>query len=243
MALARALINQPSVLLLDEPLGALDLKLRKQMQAELTRLQRKVGITFVYVTHDQEEALSMSDRIAVMDRGRVLQVGTPAEVYGDPADRFVMEFIGSPNVLGGRLQRLRGDCAEVALTGGGRVRARHAGGLAVGAAVALLVRPERVRLSASPPPEPALPVAGHVTKIANLGFITHCFVRLSDRQDALVYRVDEATGGAAADRIEEGQRVYLWWDDEDARVFPAGDETLTAGPPSAAPGEARREHT
>ena len=106
VALARALINHPSVLLLDEPLGALDLKLRKQMQAELTRLQRRVGITFVYVTHDQDEAMSMSDRIAVMDRGRVLQVGTPAEIYRDPADRFVMEFIGSPNVFAGRVERL-----------------------------------------------------------------------------------------------------------------------------------------
>jgi spermidine/putrescine transport system ATP-binding protein len=117
VALARALINHPSVLLLDEPLGALDLKLRKQMQAELTRLQRKVGITFVYVTHDQDEALSMSDRIAVMDRGRVLQVGTPAEIYGDPADRFVMEFIGSPNVFAGRVERLGDGEADVAIPG------------------------------------------------------------------------------------------------------------------------------
>ena len=117
VALARALINHPSVLLLDEPLGALDLKLRKQMQAELTRLQRRVGITFVYVTHDQDEALSMSDRIAVMDRGRVLQVGTPAEIYGDPADRFVMEFIGSPNVFAGRVERLGAGVADVAIPG------------------------------------------------------------------------------------------------------------------------------
>jgi spermidine/putrescine transport system ATP-binding protein len=87
VALARALVNQPAVLLLDEPLGALDLKLRKQMQLELTRLQRQVGITFVYVTHDQEEALAMSDRIAVMDHGRILQIGTPAEIYGAPANR------------------------------------------------------------------------------------------------------------------------------------------------------------
>ena len=134
VALARALINRPSVLLLDEPLGALDLKLRKQMQAELTRLQRQVGITFVYVTHDQDEALSMSDRIAVMDRGRVLQVGTPAEIYGDPADRFVMEFIGSPNVFAGRVERLAAGGADVAIPGVGAVRARDAGGLGMGAA-------------------------------------------------------------------------------------------------------------
>src|SRR5690606_29712788 len=91
VALARALINHPSVLLLDEPLGALDLKLRKQMQIELTRLQRQVGITFVYVTHDQEEAMAMSDRIGVMNGGRLLQVGTPSEIYDQPTHRFVME--------------------------------------------------------------------------------------------------------------------------------------------------------
>jgi len=239
VALARALINHPSVLLLDEPLGALDLKLRKQMQAELTRLQRKVGITFVYVTHDQEEALSMSDRIAVMDRGRVLQVGTPAEIYGDPADRFVMEFIGSPNVFAGRLEGLRDDCAEVALPGAGRVRARPAARIEVGAAVALLVRPERIRLSAAPLPDAAPQVAGQITKVANLGFITHYFVRLSDRQDALAYRLNDVEG-SAADRLEEGQRVYLWWDDKDARVFPAGAGTQTAGTPSDEPGATRR---
>ena len=128
------------MLLLDEPLGALDLKLRKQMQAELTRLQRRVGITFVYVTHDQDEAMSMSDRIAVMDRGRVLQVGTPAEIYRDPADRFVMEFIGSPNVFAAvwrprQRQIRRGNpCRSCP-------RAPRGSGLGIGAAAAVLVRP------------------------------------------------------------------------------------------------------
>jgi spermidine/putrescine transport system ATP-binding protein len=109
VALARALVNRPSVLLLDEPLGALDLKLRKQMQIELTRLQRQVGITFVYVTHDQEEAMAMSDRIAVMDGGRLLQVGTPGEIYDRPSHRFVMEFIGAANSFAGRLGGRRGN--------------------------------------------------------------------------------------------------------------------------------------
>jgi spermidine/putrescine transport system ATP-binding protein len=217
VALARALINKPSVLLLDEPLGALDLKLRKQMQAELTRLQRQVGITFVYVTHDQDEALSMSDRIAVMDRGRVLQTGTPAEIYGDPADRFVMEFIGSPNVFAGRLEALAPEHATVELEGVGRVRARRADGIAVGTRVAVLVRPERIRMSvASPASGPG--VAGRITKVADLGFVTHYFVRLADRQDALVYRLGD--GAMVADRLEEGQQVHLTWDTADARLFP-----------------------
>src|SRR5215213_7039411 len=101
VALARALVNRPAVLLLDEPLGALDLKLRKEMQFELKRLQSEVGITFVYVTHDQEEALTMSDRIAIMRAGRVLQVGTPNAVYDRPADRYVADFVGEMNFLDG----------------------------------------------------------------------------------------------------------------------------------------------
>jgi spermidine/putrescine transport system ATP-binding protein len=229
VALARALINHPSVLLLDEPLGALDLKLRKQMQVELTRLQRQVGITFVYVTHDQEEALSMSDRIAVMDRGRVLQVGTPAEIYGDPADRFVMEFIGSPNVFMGRVARLAGGGVEVELPGVGLVRGRDAGGLTAGAPVALLVRPERVRVSAGPPGAAAAPLTGHITKVADLGFLAHVFVRLPDGKDALAYRLNDAGAAAAPGRLEEGQRVYLWWDEKDARVFHAGAGTHATG--------------
>jgi spermidine/putrescine transport system ATP-binding protein len=231
VALARALINQPSVLLLDEPLGALDLKLRKQMQAELTRLQRRVGITFVYVTHDQDEALSMSDRIAVMDRGRVLQVGTPAEIYGDPADRFVMEFIGSPNVFAGRVERLGEGEAEVAIPGVGAVRARRTGGLEVGAAAAVLVRPERVRLSTASP-APGAPLSGQIAKIADLGFISHYFVRLADGQEVLAYRLNGVEGGTL-DRLEEGQTVYLWWDEQDARAF-------AAGTPSDGPGATRR---
>jgi spermidine/putrescine transport system ATP-binding protein len=241
VALARALINQPSVLLLDEPLGALDLKLRKQMQAELTRLQRRVGITFVYVTHDQDEAMSMSDRIAVMDRGRVLQVGTPAEIYRDPADRFVMEFIGSPNVFVGRVERLRDGEADVAIPGVGAVRARHAGsGLGTGAAAAVLVRPERVHLSATPPAPPAAPLTGQIAKIADLGFISHYFVRLADGQEVLAYRLNRVEGGPT-DRFEEGQTVHLWWDEQDARVFAAGTQPQTAGTPSDGPGVTRRE--
>ena len=240
VALARALINHPSVLLLEEPLGALDLKLRKQMQAELTRLQRRVGITFVYVTHDQDEALSMSDRIAVMDRGQILQIGTPAEIYGDPADRFVMEFIGSPNVFAGRVQRVDAGGADVAIPGVGPVRVHHAGALAVGAAAAVLVRPERVHLSAAPPAPPVVPVTGLITKIADLGFISHYFIRLPDGQEVLAYRLNAVEGGVA-DRLEEGQRVHLWWEEKDARAFAEGAETQTAGAASHRPGDARRE--
>ena len=120
MALARALVNQPAVLLLDEPLGSLDLKLRRQMQLELSRIQREVGITFVYVTHDQEEAMTMSDRIAVMDGGRVVQVGSPQSIYEMPASRFVADFIGSSNVLAGRVVEV----GEAAVTCSSRAASR-----------------------------------------------------------------------------------------------------------------------
>ncbi len=220
VALARALVNHPAVLLLDEPLGALDLKLRKHMQTELSRLQRKVGITFVYVTHDQEEALAMSDRIAVMDRGCVLQVGTPTEIYAEPADPFVMEFIGSPNVFRGRIEAVAGGGAEIAVDEIGRVRGRMIGDIRPGGQATVMVRPERVRLSATPPPASASQVTGRVAKVANLGFITHYFVRLSERQDALAYRLNDVDGGAEI-RFDEGQQVHVWWDEGDARVFPA----------------------
>ena len=120
VALARALVNEPNVLLLDEPLGALDLKLRKQLQVELKRIQMDLGITFVYVTHDQEEALTMSDRIAVMHRGRIEQVGTPEDLYDRPATSFVADFIGTTNLLAGSVESLGPDVATVCLDSGDR---------------------------------------------------------------------------------------------------------------------------
>src|SRR6476646_2867767 len=141
VALARALVNRPNVLLLDEPLGALDLKLRKALQVELKRVQTEVGITFVYVTHDQEEALTMSDRIAVMNRGRVEQLGTPEELYERPTTRFVADFIGSTNLLRGRIEsdgRLRLSSGEIA-------RVAH-DGMTAGTEIEISVRPESITL-------------------------------------------------------------------------------------------------
>lgn len=142
VALARALVNRPSVLLLDEPLAALDLKLRKAMQVELKRIQREVGITFVFVTHDQEEALTMSDRVAVMCAGRVHQCGTPEDIYERPATRFVAEFIGTANLMSGTYV---GDA--ITLPGGVPLRTGALRGCAVGDEVSVAVRPEKVWLS------------------------------------------------------------------------------------------------
>ena len=140
VALARALVNQPKVLLLDEPLGALDLKLRQEMQQELKALQRTVGITFVFVTHDQEEALAMSERIGVMSEGRLLQVGTPREIYERPASRFVADFIGRTNLLEASVE----SAGAVRLASGDRIEAETS--MAAGSEVAVSLRPERARL-------------------------------------------------------------------------------------------------
>jgi spermidine/putrescine transport system ATP-binding protein len=148
VALARALVNRPNVLLLDEPLGALDLKLRKALQIELKRVQTEVGITFVYVTHDQEEALTMSDRIAVMHRGRVEQLGTPEELYERPTTRFVADFIGTSNLLAGTVESVDGSTASVRLASGDACLTA-ADGLATGGSIELSVRPESIRLVAT----------------------------------------------------------------------------------------------
>jgi spermidine/putrescine transport system ATP-binding protein len=147
VALARALANRPKVLLLDEPLSALDLKLRKGMQLELKRLQLDTGITFIFVTHDQEEALTMSDRIAVMNKGRILQVGTPTEVYEKPADRFVADFIGDTNFIDAVFQSSAGGTAHFNLDNGAEIQANEADGLETGQRVVLAVRPERAEIT------------------------------------------------------------------------------------------------
>jgi spermidine/putrescine transport system ATP-binding protein len=154
VALARALVNRPNVLLLDEPLGALDLKLRKRLQIELKRIQIEVGITFVYVTHDQEEALTMSDRIAVMNHGKVEQLGTPEALYERPATRFVADFIGTTNLLRGEVISTETDCAVVRLESGETCPVGRAG-RAVGDAVDISLRPEAISIRERDPDAPA----------------------------------------------------------------------------------------
>jgi spermidine/putrescine transport system ATP-binding protein len=224
VALARALVNHPSVLLLDEPLGALDLKLRKQMQIELTRLQRQVGITFVYVTHDQEEAMAMSDRIGVMNRGRLLQVGTPGEIYDRPTHRFVMEFIGAANGFEGRLERRADRIGAVEVDGIGRLRGLISGDVGERAHVALLVRPEKMRLAFDGRPAGNGEIEGAISHVSRLGFVTHYTVRLDSGQDVLCYRLADSAEGEAGS-LDEGRRVVLSWKEEDARIFPADDES------------------
>jgi len=146
VALARALVNSPQVLLLDEPLGALDLKLRKQMQLELKRIQHEVGITFIYVTHDQEEAMTMSDGLAVMRSGRVEQIGAPQDVYEHPATEFVAGFLGASNLLPGSIEDRKGDLGVVTLTSGEKVRVPTRALNGTGPHVKVGVRPEKIRI-------------------------------------------------------------------------------------------------
>jgi spermidine/putrescine transport system ATP-binding protein len=172
VALARALVNRPNVLLLDEPLGALDLKLRKALQIELKRVQAEVGITFVYVTHDQEEALTMSDRIAVMNRGKVEQLGSPEELYERPVTRFVADFIGTTNLLTGSIESADGPAgtAFIRLEGGDACVVTGTG-LQVGRTVELSVRPESVFILAANgrSPDGPDPIRGTVEQVAYLG--------------------------------------------------------------------------
>jgi spermidine/putrescine transport system ATP-binding protein len=155
VALARALVNHPKVLLLDEPLGALDLKLRKQMQLELKRIQQEVGITFIYVTHDQEEAMTMSDNLAVMRQGKIEQIGPPEDVYESPQTEFVASFLGASNLIDGELKEQRDGFSSVLLTGGGVVIVpSERAPFRPGAAVKVGVRPEKITIGADGDTQP-----------------------------------------------------------------------------------------
>jgi spermidine/putrescine transport system ATP-binding protein len=190
VALARALVNLPRVLLLDEPLGALDLKLRKGLQVELKKIQQEVGITFVYVTHDQEEALTMSDRIAVMNSGRIEQIGDPEQVYDRPTTTFVAGFIGVSNLMPGTVRK-SGENGEVELDSGVRV-GTDVDGFAVGDRCHAVVRPEKLAIGSGGRGEPS--VEGLVESSLYLGTSTQLIVRLSDevRMTVLVPNADEA---------------------------------------------------
>jgi spermidine/putrescine transport system ATP-binding protein len=211
VALARALVNRPAVLLLDEPLGALDLKLRKQMQVELKGIQREVGITFLYVTHDQEEALAMSDRIAVMEDGEVRQCGTPEEVYERPRGPFVAGFIGISNLLPATI-----DNGGVRLASGQRFPAPVPDGCADGSEVYVSVRPEKIWLDERE--EGMVSVDGTIVERVYVGTTTQVIVELSPGV-RLVALEQNAARQRADDRWEIGERVRLGWHPEHALVL------------------------
>ncbi|RMF36601.1 MAG: ABC transporter ATP-binding protein [Chloroflexi bacterium] len=215
VALARALVNRPKVLLLDEPLGALDLKLRKAMQLELKALQHRVGITFIYVTHDQEEALTMSDRIAVMNEGRVLQVGTPQEIYERPANRFVADFIGETNFLSGWVQEATGGQVVVLVDAQLPVRVPDVEMVTMDQWVTVAIRPEKIALHAEPPGPEA--IAGQVEEVIYVGTDTRYQVRLTSETVVAVRQQNVQVGEGVVFPV--GSRVYLSWPPEAARLL------------------------
>ena len=222
VALARALVNQPDVLLLDEPLGALDLKLRKRLQLELKRIQMEVGITFVYVTHDQEEALTMSDRIAVMNRGKVEQLGSPEDLYDRPATPFVADFIGTTNLLRGTVEAVEGDATIVRLETGDRCRI-VTDSIGTGSPVDLSVRPESISLVAAattPAGEPMSQapdgIRARVEQVAYLGASVQYQLR-TDGGLALA-----ALSSKAGPRFASGDIVEATWAATDSLVLGRG---------------------
>jgi ABC-type Fe3+/spermidine/putrescine transport system ATPase subunit len=213
VAVARALVNRPAVLLLDEPLGSLDLKLRKRLQVELSQIQREVGTTFVFVTHDQGEAMAMADRIAVMNAGRIEQVGTPQEIYHHPCSRFVADFIGESNFIPVERQQdavvtarhgIPLPCPEVLRSGSG----------------SLMVRPESVRLS--PATEDGRRLVGRVMKSAFLGTFTRISVDCEVTDDPFLVELPSAKN----DGILDDMLVDMSWDPGDAVLFEDVDQTL-----------------
>jgi spermidine/putrescine transport system ATP-binding protein len=219
VALARALVNLPKVLLLDEPLGALDLKLRKGLQIQLKQIQRDVGITFVYVTHDQEEALTMSDRIAVMQAGRIEQMGDPEDVYERPATTFVAGFIGVSNLMPGTATSVNRDRVRVKLDSGPELDAQGADGVSTGERIHAVVRPEKLRIhnadGSSPTDGPS--VEGIVEASVYLGTATQIVVGLAEdvRMTVLVPNASEAE---RARLPGGGAKVRLSWAPEHIHV-------------------------
>jgi len=211
VALARALVKRPKLLLLDEPLAALDRKLREQTQFELLQIQKHLGVTFIVVTHDQEEAMTLATRMGVMAGGRIVQIGTPAQIYEAPASKLVADFIGQVNLLEGEMLAVGAGtltvrCPEL----GGEILVENDPVAMPGARVWLAVRPEKISMSREPPAGPSVhPVQGEVTEIAYMGDISVYLVRIASGKVLRVTlpNVARETEG----RIGRGENVYLYW--------------------------------
>ncbi len=216
VAIARALVNEPKVLLLDEPLGALDLKLRKQMQFELKKLQQKMGITFIYVTHDQEEALTMSDRIAIMNKGNLEQLSAPRDIYEKPQTEFVADFIGESNIFYGVVKEADSEKTIVQLENGQIV-----GGPAVvssGEIVYVSVRPENTKISASP--VDGFSLHGRISEHIYVGNLTNTMVSLPNDNPIKVSNFSKV------DTLPIGEKAYLHWETEDAVVIKSQNQIV-----------------
>lgn len=212
VAVARAIVNNPTVLLLDEPLGALDLKLRKQMQFELKHLQQKLGVTFIYVTHDQEEALTMSDRVAVMNNGRIEQIDIPHEIYNRPKTRFVADFIGDTNLLQGQLVGKSADGLNVNIEGITFSFAANEDAYTPGG-VFVSIRPELVNIKRNREDGEAC-LVGRVTEHVFVGSVYKTVVTIPTGTEIVV-----AQSAASNELIQHGEEVFLTWDTQKAVVL------------------------
>ena len=211
VALARALVNRPRALLLDEPLAALDLKLRQAMQIELKRIQREVGITFIFVTHDQNEALTMSDRLVVMNAGRIEQLGSPREIYERPRTRFVAGFIGTSNIITGTVREMTGTTAVLETTSPDEslvVADAHDAAAEVGKPLQITVRPEKIAISSDTPAAGRCAIRGTVSEVVYLGTSTQYAVRTTDGTDLLVFLQNSSD---SADIAHRGEQIWLSW--------------------------------
>lgn len=214
VALARAIVNEPKLLLLDEPLAALDRKLRKEMQIELQDLQRQLGITFILVTHDQEEALSLSDRICVMRAGRIVQTGSPQELYDDPNSRYVADFVGTSNFFDGRVETADRGRARLVTEGGMGLEGRASSGLGPGQAGCVSIRPEQIRITREAEPD------GLEVTVQNrifLGEHTEYLVRHAELGNIIVLAPRQAENGAAG--FEAGEKAHIRWGGEAALIL------------------------
>ncbi|WP_071429171.1 ABC transporter ATP-binding protein [Angelakisella massiliensis] len=216
VAIARALVNNPKVLLLDEPLGALDLKLRKQMQTELKHLQKSLGITFIYVTHDQEEALTMSDRIAVMNEGVLEQADIPSRIYEHPVSKFVAEFIGETNIIEAYLDAVDGDCLHATMECGHATI--YAPGFVLEEMVYLSVRPENLKCSLTP--VPGFAVRGIVREHIYVGNLIKTIIELPTGQMLRMLSLPFTP------LAQLGQLVYVYWDKDKAVLMHTKEEKL-----------------
>jgi putrescine transport system ATP-binding protein len=218
VALARSLAKQPKVLLLDEPLGALDKKLREQTQLELVNIQDKVGITFIMVTHDQEEAMTMSSRIGIMKEGRIAQIGAPYDVYENPKSRFVGDFIGNANMIEGIVKGGAGSDWQVAADTLDTVITAHYGeSLPSGSSVTVMVRPEKMKIGREAPVEAANCVKGKISDIAYLGDMSIYHVQLPTGAKLQVSQANLRQGGKG--RLDHDEEVVLTWAPGDSVVL------------------------
>ncbi len=215
VALARALVKQPKVLLLDEPLSALDAKLRESMQLELARLQQTIGITFIIVTHDQDEALSMADRIAVMDKGAITQIATPEVLYEQPNSRFVADFIGKVNLFDGTVTGAQGKAVKVDVAGLGSLAIPHDS--EASGKVSLAVRPEKIKLSKTKPKAGLIATSGKIADWAYYGNTSHMYIETPDDLRIAVNIQNESRD--TVDHVDIGDTVWLSWRPEDTLLL------------------------